>query len=168
MNIKILFLVSIFTVFTAFSCASREERIELIKQEVDLILKKTDKAEMFKGLFVEGENRSNFRAYFDDKDLIFINEDLAKGYWSGVTNLYYFKDDELIYFSQKEVGFESAESKNKRIIEIEIYFDSGKILDSTKKLKGQFVDIPQEEIQQILSHAKKLQEVAKNLNPKLN
>ncbi|MCL6495630.1 MAG: hypothetical protein K6T54_12745 [Ignavibacterium sp.] len=57
---------------------------------------------------------------------------------------------------------------NKRTIEIEIYFDSGKILDSTKKLKGQFVDIPQEEIQQILNHAKKVQEVAMNLNPKLN
>jgi hypothetical protein len=64
MNIKILFLVSIFTVFTAFSCASREERIELIKQEVDLILKKTDKAEMFKGLFVEGENRINTFLFF--------------------------------------------------------------------------------------------------------
>jgi hypothetical protein len=152
----------------AFSCASREERIELIKQEVEVILKKTDKAEFFTGLFVEGENRSEFRAYFDDKDLIFINEDLAKGFWSGVTNLYYFKNDELIFFSQKEVGFEGPDSKNKRTIEIEIYFDGENILDSTKKLKGQLVDLPQEEIQQIINHSKKIQEVAKNLNPKLN
>lgn len=168
MNIKILLLLSIFTVFTAFSCASREERIELIKQEVEVILKKTDNAEMLTGLFVEGENRSNFRAYFDNEELIFINEDLAKGFWSGVTNLYYFKNDELIYFSQKEVGFESRDSKTKRSIEIEIYFDGDEVLDAVKKLKGQLVDIPREEIDSILNHAKKIKEVAKNINPKLN
>lgn len=168
MNIKILLLVSIFTVFSAFSCASREERIELIKQEVEVILKKTDNAEMITGLFVEGENRANFRAYFDDDNLIFINEDLAKGFWSGVTNLYYFKNDELIYFSQKEVGFESRDSKTKRSIEIEIYFDGDEVLDAVKKLKGQLVDIPREEIDSILDHAKKIKDVAKNLNPKLN
>lgn len=168
MNIKILLLVSIFTVFTAFSCASRDERIELIKQEVEVILKKTDNAEMFNGLFVEGENRSNFRAYFDNEELIFINEDQAKGFWSGVTNLYYFKNDELIYLSQKEVGFEGPNSKTKRSIEIEIYFDGDEVLDAVKKLKGQLVDIPREEIDSILNHVKKIKEVAKNINPKLN
>ncbi|WP_337872445.1 hypothetical protein [Ignavibacterium sp.] len=168
MNIKILLLVSIFTVFTAFSCASREERIELIKQEVEAILKKTDIAEMITGLFVEGENRSNFRAYFDNEDLIFINEDLSKGFWSGVTYHYYLKDDELIYLSQKEVGFEGPDSKNKRTIVIEIYFDGEEVLDAVKKFEGQYTDIPREEIDLILSHAKKIKEVAKNLNPKLN
>ncbi|MEJ5262904.1 MAG: hypothetical protein WHT45_09505, partial [Ignavibacterium sp.] len=91
-----------------------------------------------------------------------------KGFWSGVTNLYYFKNDELIYFSQKEVGFESRDSKTKRSIEIEIYFDGDEVLDAVKKLKGQLVDIPREEIDSILNHAKKIKEVAKNINPKLN
>ncbi len=123
MNIKYYFLVSYLILLTAYSCASREEKVELIKQEVEVIKNKADNAEMFTGLFVEGENRSNFRAYFDKDDLIYIYEDLSRGYWSGITNLYFFKDDELIYFSQKEVGFESTESKSKRSIEIEIYFN---------------------------------------------
>lgn len=168
MNIKFSIIVSFLFLLTAYSCASREEKIELIKQEVEVIKNKTDKAEMYTGLFVQGENRSNFRAYFDDKDLIYIYEDLAKGYWSGVTNLYFFKNDELIYFSQKEVGFEGPNSKNKRSIEVEIYFDGQNVLESSKKLKGQFVDIPQEEITDILQHTKKLMEVANALNPKLN
>lgn len=168
MNIKFSIIVSFLFLLTAYSCASREEKIELIKQEVEVIKNKTDKAEMYTGLFVQGENRSNFRAYFDDNDLIYIYEDLAKGYWSGVTNLYFFKNDELIYFSQKEVGFEGPNSKNKRSIEVEIYFDGQNVLESSKKLKGQFVDIPQEEITDILQHTKKLMEVAKALNPKLN
>ncbi len=74
----------------------------------------------------------------------------------------------MIYFSQKEVGFEGPNSKNKRSIEVEIYFDGLNVLESSKKLKGQFVDIPQEEITDILQHTKKLMEVAKALNPKLN
>lgn len=168
MNIKFSIIVSFLFLLTAYSCASREEKIELIKQEVEVIKNKTDNAEMYTGLFVQGENRSNFRAYFDDNDLIYIYEDLAKGYWSGVTNLYFFKNDELIYFSQKEVGFEGPNSKNKRSIEVEIYFDGQNVLESSKKLKGQFVDIPQEEITDILQHTKKLMEVAKALNPKLN
>lgn len=168
MNIKYSLLVSFLFLLTAYSCASREEKVELIKQEVEVIKIKTDKAEMYAGLFVQGENRSNFRAYFDGKDLIYIYEDMAKGYWSGATNLYFFKDDELIYFSQKEVGFDGPDSKSKKSVEIEIYFDGQNVLESSKKLKGQFVDIPQEEIDEILGHTKKLMEVAKALNPKLN
>lgn len=168
MNIKYSIIVSFLFLLTAYSCASREEKIELIKQEVEVIKIKTNNAEMYTGLFVEGENRSNFRAYFKGKDLIYIYEDLAKGYWSGVTNLYFFKDDELIYFSSKEVGFEGLNSKNKRSIEIEIYFDGQNVLESTKKLKGELVDIPQEQITDILQHTKKLMEVAKSVNPKLN
>ncbi|AFH48786.1 Hypothetical protein IALB_1075 [Ignavibacterium album JCM 16511] len=168
MNIKFSIIVSFLFLLTAYSCASREEKIELVKQEVEMIKNKADKAEMYSGLFVQGENRSNFRAYFDDKDLIYIYEDLAKGYWSGVTNLYFFKYDELIYFSQKEVGYDGPDSKNKRSIELELYFDGQNVLESSKKLKGQFVDIPQEEISEILNHTKKLVEVAKALNPKLN
>lgn len=168
MNIKYWLIVSFVFLLTAYSCASREEKIELIKQEVEVIKNKTDKAEMYTGLLVQDENRSNFRAYFDDKDLIYIYEDLSKGYWSGVTNLYFFNDDELIYFSQKEVGFEGPDSKNKRSIELELYFDGQNVLESSKKLKGQFVDIPQEEISEILNHTKKLVEVAKALNPELN
>lgn len=168
MNIRYISLILLFFLLTAYSCASREEKVEMIKQEVEVIKNKADKSEMYTGVFVEGEKRSNFRAYFDDKDLIYIFEDMAKGYWSGVTNLYYFKDDELIYFYQKEVGFEDANSKNKRSIELEIYFDGENVLDSSKKIKGQFVDVPQEEINEILQHKNKLLEVARTLNPSLN
>ncbi|GMU95659.1 MULTISPECIES: hypothetical protein [Ignavibacterium] len=168
MNIKTILFISFLFFLTAYSCASREEKVELIKQEVEVIKNKTDKAQMLTGVFVQGENRSNFRAYFDDNDLIYIYEDLAKGYWSGVTNLYFFKDDELIYLSQKEVGFEGPDSKTKRSVEVEIYFDGENVLESSKKLKGQFVDIPREEINEILSHTKKLIEVAKALNSDMN
>ncbi|MCX8104866.1 MAG: hypothetical protein N3D80_03210 [Ignavibacterium album] len=168
MSIKTILFVSFLFLLTAYSCASREEKVELIKQEVEVIKNKADKAEMFTGLFVAGENRSNFRAYFDNDELIYIYEDLSKGYWSGVTNLYFFKDEELIYLSQKEVGFEGPDSKTKRSIEVEIYFDGDEVLESSKKLKGQFVDIPQEEIKEIIDHTKKLLEVAKSINPKLN
>lgn len=168
MNIKAGIFALIILLFTAFSCASREEKIELIDQEVEIIKNKTDNAEMFSGIFVQGENRSNFRAYFDGKKLIYIFEDLSKGYWSGATNLYFFKNDELIFFSQKEVGFEGPNSKTKRSIEIQIYLDGDNVLDSSKKLKGQLVDISQEEVREILNHTEKLIEVAKALNPTLN
>lgn len=168
MNIKYLAIVSFLFLLTAYSCASREEKVELIKQEVEVIKNKTDKAEMYTGIFVQDQNRSNFRAYFDNNELIYIYEDLSKGYWSGVTNLYFLKDEELIYLSQKEVGFEGPDSKTKRSIEIEIYFDGNDVLESSKKLKGQYVDIPQEELKELIDHSKKLLEVAKALNPNLN
>lgn len=168
MNLKIIVLVLLLFILPANSCASREELIELIKQEVELIKNQSDNAEMFTGLFVQGENRSSFRAYFLNDELIFIYEDMAKGFWSGVTNLYYFKGEELIYFSQNEVGFESASSKNKRKVEVEIFFDGENILESSKKIKGQVVDISQEEIRDIIEHKNKLVDVAKSINPRLN
>lgn len=167
MNIKTILFVSFIFLLTAYSCASREEKIELINQEVEVIKKKTDNAEMHSGVFVRGENKSNFRAYFDGKKLIYIFEDMSKGFWSGSTNLYYFSGDDLIYFTQKEVGFSGPDSKTKRSVEIEAWFEDGKILEAVKKIRGQVVDISQEEVQEILEHSEKLLEVAKAINPNL-
>lgn len=166
MNVKplsstnLILLVVLFQTIFAPSCASQEERLQLAKQEVEVINSKLDNAEWIKGLAFRNENRYSYRAYFIDDELVYIFSDVNLGIASAASNYYYFHKGKLIYFKKEEVGFDNLESKKKRSIKIDIYFDGDEVLESTKIYAKNYDELTQEEIQAILEEAKKLYKTA--------
>ena len=158
---KQLFFLTVLIV-TSFSpsCASQEERLALAKQEVEIINSKLDKSEMITGLIFRGEKRYHYRAYFVDEKLVYIFSDMNVGIRSASTNFYYFQKGDLLYFKKDEVGFDPANVKRKMSVKSEIYFDGDDVLESVKTVRGEYDEITQEELDEILEEAKKLYEAA--------
>lgn len=161
-----IFILILFALFlTAYSCASKEEKLEMNKAAVDQIKDNLKGAKEVQGLFVKGENRSRFRGYFQDDELLIINEDVSIGYWSGSTNIYFVKDGDFIHYTQKEVGTDGPQSRNKRMINVEIYFDGKNVLEATKVINQKSVDISREEIDGILDHFEALKSAVYDVKP---
>jgi len=153
-NFKILFAISI--IIFSPSCASQEEKIELIKQEVEVIIKKLNDAEMINGMLFSGERKYVYRAYFEDDELIYIFTDIYIGSRSASTNYYYFKNNNLIFANINEVGYEGLKTKKKRSLKMDVYFDGDKVLDYSKSLGNNYDVLTEDETNQILSEVKKL------------
>jgi hypothetical protein len=146
-NFQLIFLL-IFFIILAPSCASQEEKLELVKQEVEVINSKIDTKNMVRGLAFLDEKRFSYRGHFIDDELVYIYADVNIGVLSSSTYLLYFDNGKLIYFSQNEVGFDET-SKRKRDIKADIYFDGKTVLESTKMIRGNYTDITDEEIEEI-------------------
>lgn len=159
-NSQLSLLILLFVTFFTPSCASQEEKLTLAKQEVEIINSKLDKAEMVTGLIFRGEKRYSYRAYFLDNKLVYIFSDINIGSYSASTNFYYFNKGDLIYLSQQEVGFDPVQKKRKRSIKTDIYFDNKEVLESEKTISGKYVEVTNEEIEEILQEAKKLYDAA--------
>jgi len=155
-----MYLSILFVAFFSASCASQEERLQLAKQEVEIINSKLDKAEMITGLMFRGENRFSYRAYFVDDELVYIFSDVNIGSISASTNFYYFHNGNLIYLNKQEVGFDPVQKKRKRSVKTEIYFDKEEILESVKIVSGNYAELPHEEIEEIQKDAKSLYNTA--------
>lgn len=156
-----ILLVIFFQTIFAPSCASQEERLQLVKQEVEIINKKLDNAEMVTGLAFRGENRYSYRAYFIDDELIYIFSDVNLNIYSGSTNYYYFNNGNLIHCNKHEVGFDKSDAKKKRSVKIDIYFDGDKVLEATKIFAKNYDEISKEEVKMILDEADMLYNKAK-------
>jgi len=154
------YLSILFVTFFSASCASQEERLQLAKQEVEIINSKLDKAEMISGLMFRGENRFSYRAYFVDDELVYIFSDINFGSNSASTDFYYFQNGNLIYLNRQEVGFDPIQQKRKRSVKTEIYFDRDEILESVKTVAGNYAEITQEEIEEIQRNAESLYSTA--------
>lgn len=157
---QLFFLIFLFLTFFTPSCASQEERLALAKQEVEIINSKLDKAEMVTGLMFMGENRYSYRAYFLDDNLVYIFSDINIGSRSASSNFYYFHNGNLIYLSQQEVGFGPGESKRKRSVKTDIYFDGKEVLESVRLVSGNYAEITQNEIDASQEEAEKLYNAA--------
>lgn len=165
MSLRIFILIFVTFFLTAYSCASKEEVLEKNKAAVEEIKDNLKGAKEVQGFLVKGEDRSRFRGYFQNDELLLINEDVSIGYWSGSTNIYFIKDGDFIHYTQKEVGTDGPQSRNKRMINIEIYFDGKNVLEAIKVINQKNVDISRDEINGILDHFEALKSAVYDVKP---
>lgn len=155
-----LFFVFLFIMLFTQSCASQEEKIELIRQEVEVINNKVDTKNIIKGLTFKDEKRLQYRGHFVDDKLVYIFCDANIGILSSATYLIYYKNGNPIYININEVGFSSGEKKRKRDIKAEIFFDGENVLESSKMVSGNYTEFTDEEVKELLEISKLVYDAA--------
>ncbi|MCW8817497.1 MAG: hypothetical protein OQK52_06465, partial [Ignavibacteriaceae bacterium] len=86
-------------ILVLLSCGRKEyteQGIKEIKKEIDSLLYNPDAEEHFN--WGSAKAYSNFRAYFHNSKLIFINEDYRFRQSGDSFNRYYFKDGNMLYY----------------------------------------------------------------------
>ncbi len=139
------------------SCGRKEyteKGILEIKQEIDSLLYNPEAEEHFN--WGSGEAYSNFRAYFHNSKLIFINEDYRFRQPGEAFNRYYYKDGKLLYF----VGRELTYMPDKQFNNTEMMVDpDGNVIAYDKVVNGQRSGLDSEESNGIIQHAKELEKI---------
>jgi hypothetical protein len=156
MKISQIILVTLILMII-FSCGRKEyteNGILEIKKEIDSLLYNPEAEEHFN--WGSGEAYSNFRAYFHNSKLIFINEDYRYREPGEAFNRYYFKDGNMLYF----VGRELTYMPEKQFKNIELMADpDGNVIAYDKVINGQRSGLSSEESTEIVQHAKELEKI---------
>lgn len=156
MNFK-LFLLSGLVIILIISCGRKEyteQGILEIKQEIDSLLHTPEGEEHFN--WGSAKAYSNFRAYFHNSKLIFINEDYQYRAPGESFNRYYFKDGNMLYYIGKELTY----MPDKEFKNIEMMVDpDGSVIAYEKIVNGQRVGLTGEEADKIVEHARALEEI---------
>ena len=143
------------------SCGRKEFTEAGIDETVEEINKLLEDAEGKQFDWGNPKAYSYYRAYFNNDDLIFINEDLQYRFPKDEFNRYYFKDDNLIYFIGK-----SYDTNYKIRLDVTVYFDpNGNAIRYDKLKNGTREQLTGDEADQILEHAN---ELFNNTNEKLS
>lgn len=152
------------------SCASSEEKLQNIKDYVEKISAEIKFEDGFNSIKVKGEKRSRFRSYYQNDEIVFINEDMNIGNRGDSANKYFFRNGELVYYKEDTIVLkdDSLNISGKSIIRIEIYFDGTNVLHSVRTIKGLEMTLRNEEINSIIEHSKILKELADINRPTIN
>jgi hypothetical protein len=140
-----------------FSCGRKEyteKGILEIKNEIDSLLYHPDAEEHFS--WGSAKAYSNFRAYFHNSKLIFINEDYRFRKAGDSFNRYYFKDGNMLYFIGKELTY--IPDKKYRNTEMMVDPD-GNVIKYDNIINGERVGLSSEELNEIINHAKELEKI---------
>jgi hypothetical protein len=152
---QILLIALILIVIT--SCGRKEyteKGIHEIKKEIDSLLYNPEAEEHFN--WGSADAYSNFRAYFQNLKLIFINEDYRYREPGEAFNRYYFKDGNMLYF----VGRELTYMPDKQFKNIEMMVDpDGNVIAYDKVVNGQRSGLSSEESRKIIEHARALEKI---------
>ena len=139
------------------SCGRKEyteKGILEIKKEIDSLLYNPEAEEHFN--WGTATAYSNFRAYFHNSKLIFINEDYRFREPGEAFNRYYFKDGNLLYF----VGRELTYIPDKKYTNIEMMVDpDGNVIAYDKVVTGQRSGLSSEESTEIIQHARAIEKI---------
>jgi hypothetical protein len=150
-----LFIMAILLLL--ISCGRKEyteKGILEIKKEIDSLLYNPEGEEHFN--WGSGEAYSNFRAYFHNSKLIFINEDYRYRQPGEAFNRYYFKDGNMLYF----VGRELTYMPDKQFKNIEMMADpDGNVIAYDKIVNGQRMNLDGPESEKIKQHARELEKI---------
>jgi len=156
MNFRSIILF-IFAFIFLISCGRKEyteQGILEIKQEIDSLLHNPEGEEHFN--WGSAKAYSNFRAYFHNSKLIFINEDYQYREPGESFNRYYFKDENLLYYIGKELTY----MPDKQFRNIEMMVDpDGQVIAYEKMVNGQRESMSSDEANLIVEHAKILEEI---------
>jgi hypothetical protein len=156
MKIRLLILF-IFVLILLISCGRKEyteQGILEIKQEIDSLLHNPEGEEHFN--WGSAKAYSNFRAYFHNSKLIFINEDYQFREPGESFNRYYFKDGNLLYFIGKELTY----MPDKQFKNIEMMVDpDGQVIAYEKVVNGRRESLSGDEADLIVGHARQLEEI---------
>lgn len=144
---------------TLTSCGRKEyteKGILEIKNDIDSLLHNPEAEEHFN--WGGADAYSNFRAYFNDSKLIFINEDFRFRGPGEAFNRYYFKDGNMLYF----VGRELTYLPEKQFRNIEMMVDpDGNVIAYDKIINGQRSNLSRDESEEIIEHAKALEKIVR-------
>jgi hypothetical protein len=139
------------------SCGRKEyteKGIREIIKEIDSLLYNPESEEHFN--WGSAKAYSNFRAYFHNSKLIFINEDYNYRQPGESFNRYYFKDGNMLYFIGKEITY----MPDKQFKNIEIMVDpDGNVIAYDKVVNGQRIGLDSDEAEKIINHAKELSDI---------
>jgi len=156
MKIYPLFIILII-LLTLFSCGRKEyteQGIKEIKKEIDSLLYNPDAEEHFN--WGSAKAYSNFRAYFHNSKLIFINEDYRFRQSGDSFNRYYFKDGNMLYYIGKELSY----MPDKKYMNLEMMVDpDGDIIAYDKIVNGERLALSGQESKEIIEHARELEKI---------
>lgn len=134
------------------SCGRKEyteKGILEIKKEIDSLLYNPEAEEQFN--WGSADAYSNFRAYYHNSKLIFINEDYHFREPGESFNRYYFKDGKMLYF----VGRELTYMPDKQFKNIEMMADpDGNVIAYDNVVNGQRSGLNSDDSKKIIEHAK--------------
>ena len=154
---KLYQIIFICALLLLISCGRKEyteKGILEIKKEIDSLLYNPQGEESFN--WGSAESYSNFRAYFNDSKLIFINEDFHYRQPGEEFNRYYFKDGNVLYF----VGRKLSYAPDKVFTNIEMMIDpDGKVIAYDKIVNGQRLNLDSDESDKIIQHAQDLEKI---------
>ncbi|MGB5289424.1 MAG: hypothetical protein WBN42_13135 [Ignavibacteriaceae bacterium] len=150
----ILFLLILLLIFSCGRKEYTENGILEIKKEIDSLLHNPEAEEHFD--WGSAKAYSNFRAYFHNSKLIFINEDYRYRQAGDSFNRYYFKDGNVLYYIGKELTY----MPKKQFNNIEMMVDpDGNVIAYDKIVNGERIGLSNEEAQEIVNHAKELEQI---------
>ncbi len=155
---KLSQLIIIAVLLLIISSCGRKEYTENgileIKKEIDSLLYNPEAEEHFN--WGTATAYSNFRAYFHNSKLIFINEDYRYRQPGEAFNRYYFKDGNMLYF----VGRELTYMPDKQFKNIEMMVDpDGNVIAYDKVINGQRSGLSSEESTEIIQHARAIEKI---------
>ena len=152
-----LFLLTSLIFILLVSCGRKEyteQGIKEIKKEIDSLLYNPDAEEHFN--WGSAKAYSNFRAYFHNSKLIFINEDYRFRQSGDSFNRYYFKDGNMLYYIGKELSY----MPDKKYMNLEMMVDpDGNIIAYDKIVNGERLALSSQESKEIIEHAKELEKI---------
>ena len=156
MKLSQLILIAVLLLIIA-SCGRKEyteKGILEIKKEIDSLLHNPEAEEHFN--WGAAEAYSNFRAYFNNSKLIFINEDYRFREPGEAFNRYYFKDGKMLYF----VGRELTYMPDKQFKNVELMVDpDGNVIAYDFVINGQRTGLDSDDSKKIIEHAKALEKI---------
>ena len=141
------------------SCGRKEyteKGILEIKKEIDSLLYNPEAEKHFN--WGTATAYSNFRAYFHNSKLIFINEDYRYRQPGEAFNRYYFKDGNLLYF----VGRELTYLPDKQFKNVELMVDpDGNVIAYDFVINGQRTGLDSDDSKKIIEHARALEKTVR-------
>jgi hypothetical protein len=150
-------------VFFFNSCERKEYTEEGIKEIVEEINVKLEKAVGEEFNWGSPEAYSLFRAYFSGDELIFINESYTYRKPAESFNRYYFKDGNMLHLIIKKLEYTRDEEsgKGKKVMTtIEFYSDPDEnILFYDKIVNTKRTTLGDEEAEEIFRHVDELKEI---------
>jgi len=154
---KFYHLLIFILLLLVISCGRKEyteNGILEIKKEIDSLLYNPEGEEHFN--WGSEEAYSNFRSYFHNSELIFINEDFRYRQPGEEFNRYYFKDGNMLYFVGRALTF----TPEKQLTNIEMMVDpDGNVIAYDKVVNGQRLNLNSEESGKIIQHARDLERI---------
>ena len=150
----ILFALILILIYSCGRKEYTEKGILEIKKEIDSLLYNPEAEEQFN--WGGADAYSNFRAYYHNSKLIFINEDYRFREPGEAFNRYYFKDGNLLYF----VGRELTYMPDKKYTNIEMMVDpDGNVIGYENVMNGQRSGLSSDDSKKIIEHAKVIEKI---------
>jgi hypothetical protein len=150
-------LIVLLIVLALSSCGRKEyteQGINEIKKEIDSLLYHPDAEEHFN--WGSAKAYSNFRAYFHNSKLIFINEDYRYRKAGDSFNRWYYKDGSMLYYIGKELTY----LPKKQYKNIEMMVDpGGNVIAYDKIVNGERIGLSNEEAKEFVEHSRELEQI---------